>query len=176
MKVNLLNSSFIVLFVSLGNMNLASAANNEVTFIGTVLDTACTVTVNNGNSTVDLGGTLKSDLSQQGDTGAPKKFSILLSACPAEGPTTAWIKFTGQTDGNDGWFKNTATASAATNVAVMIKQGETIVEANDGNDAIAIPATGGDVNVDYTAQLVATAAGATKGTVSSTLTYNVSYQ
>lgn len=176
MKVNLLNGSVVVLLASLGSVTQASAANNEVTFVGSVLDTACTVIVNDGNSTVDLGGTLKSELGAQGDTGAPKRFSILLSGCPTDGPTTAYIKFSGETDGNSGWFKNTATSSAATNVAVLVKQGETTVEANDGNDAITLPAAGGDVNVDYTAQLVATATGVTKGAVSSTLTYNVSYQ
>jgi len=176
MKVNLLNGSVVVLLASLGSVTQATAANNEVTFVGSVLDTACTVTVNDGKSTVDLGGTLKSDLAAQGDTGAPKSFSILLSGCPTDGPTAAYIKFSGETDGNNSYFKNTATSSAATNVAVLIKQGETTVEANDGNDAITLPEAGGDVNVDYTAQLVATATGATKGAVSSTLTYNVSYQ
>ncbi|MCE9993432.1 fimbrial protein [Enterobacter asburiae] len=176
MKLNLLNGSCLFIAASLGYSSLSLAADNQITFTGKVLDTACTVTVNGGNSKVDLGGTLKSDISKQGNTGAPKSFTIALSACPADGPTGAYIKFSGETDGNSSWFKNTETNSPATKVAVLIKQGNTTVSADDGNDVISIPATGGDVNVDYTAQLIATADGATKGSVSSTLTYNISYQ
>ncbi|WP_368542619.1 fimbrial protein [Enterobacter soli] len=176
MKLNSLNTSCLFLLSALGYSTFASAADNQITFTGQVLDTACTVNVNGGNSKVELGGTLKSDISKQGETGAPKQFTIALTACPADGPTAAYIKFSGETDGNTSWFKNTEVDSPATNVAVLIKQGNTTVNADDANDSVSIPATGGDVNVDYTAQLIATADGATKGGVSSTLTYNVSYQ
>ncbi|EOB9989643.1 fimbrial protein SthA [Cronobacter sakazakii] len=156
----------------------AALANSQtITFNGKVLDAACTVTVGDGSSTVELGETVKSDLVNKGDTGAPKLFTITLSSCPAGSPAKANIKFNGETDGDDSYFKNIATTDAATNVGVLLKQyGTDTVYVNDGNTDITLPAEGGDVTVDYTAQLVATGTGVTKGNVVSTLTYSISYQ
>ena len=47
---------------------------------------------------------------------------------------------------------------------------------NDGNAQIDLPAVGGDINLTYSAMLVATANTPTQGDVSSTLTYTVSYE
>ena len=170
-------SVYFSIFALFGYANYAMAAN-EITFSGAVLDQACTVTVNGGSSTLELGETAKSDLSAKGSTGAPKSFVIKLGACPAAGagvPTKANIKFSGETDGDPSYFKNKAATTPAPNVGVLLKQGETAVQVDDGNDDIALPSAGGDVDVAYTAQLVATNTGADKGNVVATVTYNVSY-
>jgi len=177
MKYTQLNSSIIAVLATLCCSEAAMATSQTLTFNGKVLDAACTVTVGDGSSTIDLGETAKADLVNKGDTGAPKNFTITLSACPAGSVAKANIKFSGQTDGDDSYFKNISTTGAATNVAILLKQnGTDVVKVNDGNTDIAIPTEGGDVSVDYTAQLVATATGVTKGNVTSTLTYSVSYQ
>ncbi|ELY4775400.1 fimbrial protein [Cronobacter turicensis] len=177
MKYTQLNSSIIAVLATLCCSEAAMATSQTLTFNGKVLDAACTVTVGDGSSTIDLGETAKADLVNKGDTSAPKTFTITLSSCPAGSPAKANIIFTGQTDGDDSYFKNLAATDPAVNVGVLLKQnGTDAVKVNDGNTDIAIPAEGGSVSVDYTAQLVATGSGVTKGNVSSTLTYSVSYQ
>ncbi|ALX79499.1 fimbrial protein SthA [Cronobacter malonaticus] len=177
MRLTRLSGSIIAVLATLCGSEAALANSQTLTFNGKVLDAACTVTVDGGNSTIELGETAKADLVNKGDTGAPKTFTIKLSACPAGSVSQANIKFSGETDGDDSYFKNLATTDAATHVGVLLKQnGTDVVYVNDGNTDITIPAEGGDVSVDYTAQLVATGTGVTKGNVSSTLTYSVSYQ
>jgi type 1 fimbria pilin len=161
--------------------SLSAHADNTITFNGTVLDAACTVKVNGGTATIELGETPKGDLSAAGKTGAPKEFTVELSACPAAAagvPTKAYVKFSGTIDGDPTYFKNSKSgATAATNVAVLLKdEAGTAIQNNDGNTAIDLPAAGGDITANYTASMVATATGVTKGDVSTTVTYNVSYE
>lgn len=156
-------------------------ADNKITFTGKVIDSACTVSVNGGVATLDLGDTAATDIATKGQTGAPKIFNISLTSCPAAGagvPTKAFIKFSGTTDGDETYFKNDLTdTNAAKNVAVIIKDSKnTAIINNDGNTAIDLPAAGGDLDIDYTASLVASAATPTKGDVSTTVTYTVSYE
>ncbi|MEP8889436.1 fimbrial protein [Enterobacter roggenkampii] len=161
-------------------VSFASHADNKITFTGKVIDSACKITVNGGTSSLDLGETAATDIAAKGQTGAPKTFAVSLAACPAAGagvPTKAYVKFSGTTDGDDTYFKNDLTENAATNVAVQIKDasGKAIAN-NDGNNAIVLPTAGGDLNLEYTASLVASAATPTKGDVSATVTYTVSYE
>ncbi|MBK5072533.1 fimbrial protein SthA [Budviciaceae bacterium CWB-B4] len=157
----------------------SSVMAGTITFKGKVIDAGCTVDVDgNTDETIDLGSTPKGDLTSAGVTGAPKSFVINLKGCPVAGtdvPTMAYVKFSGTTDGKNSYFKNSIT-TGATNVAVLLKDeaGNEIVN-NDGNEAIAIPTTGGDIAVNYTARLVATATGVTSGDVQSVVTYTVSY-
>lgn len=174
------NKAILVCALSLAT-TMAAHADNKITFTGKVIDSACTITVNGGVATLDLGQTSASDIAAKGQTGAPKSFNISLATCPAAGegvPTKAYVKFSGTTDGDDTYFKNDLSgANAATNVAVLIKDSsDTAISNNDGNNAITLPAAGGAVDIDYTASLVASAAAPTKGDVSSAVTYTVSYE
>lgn len=161
--------------------SMVAQADNKITFTGTVIDTACTVVVNDGTATLDLGSTVVGDLSDAGKTGAPKIFTVSLNACPAAAtgvPTKAYIKFSGTTDGDETYFKNDLSdTDAAKHVGIIIKdKNGTAIVNNDSNTAVAINAAGGNQNEQYTASLVATATGASKGKVSSAVTYNVSYE
>lgn len=172
--------SLSVFTIAMVTANFANA-ENKITFTGTVIDTACTVKVNDGTATVLLGETSVTDLAAAGNTGAPKVFTIALTECPEAGagvPTKAFVKFSGTTEGDETYFKNDlAEADSAAKVGVIIKEpGGTAVVNNDGNSAITIPAEGGDQSLEYTASLVATATGATKGKVSTAVTYNISYE
>lgn len=158
-----------------------AAGTNTITFTGKVIDTACTISVNDGNASLDLGSTLASDIATAGQTGAPKEFNVSLTSCPkaAEGvPTKAFIKFSGTTDGDVTYFKNdSASATPASNTGVMVKDNNgTAIANNDGNTQINLPVDGGDIKMVYNAMLVATANTPTQGDVSSTLTYTVSYE
>ena len=164
-----------------GVFGAQAAGTNTITFTGKVIESACTISVNDGNASLDLGSTLAADIATSGQTGAPKEFNISLADCPkaAAGiPTKAFVKFTGDTDGNTSYFKNTSgSGTAATNTGVMLKDSKgTPIINNDGHAQIDLPAVGGDINLTYSAMLVATANTPTQGDVSSTLTYTVSYE
>ncbi|WP_312973260.1 fimbrial protein [Atlantibacter sp.] len=177
MKMNSVNHVLLPIVLISAGMSGANAADT-ITFNGKVIDTTCTVVVNGGDSTIEIGSIPKEDVANKGDTGAPKSFNISLESCPLAAvgvPTQAYIKFSGPTDGDPSYFKNVATNSAALNVGVLLKQGSTVVKADADNDPIILPPAGGNVTEDYTAQLVATNAGSTVGNVTSVLTYNVSY-
>ncbi|MCE9889719.1 fimbrial protein SthA [Kluyvera intermedia] len=164
-----------------GVFGAQAAGTNTITFTGKVIESACTISVNDGNASLDLGSTLATDIATSGQTGAPKEFNISLAGCPKAAvgvPTKAFVKFTGDTDGNTSYFKNTTSSeSPATNTGVMLKDGKgTAIINNDGNGQINLPAEGGDISLTYSAMLVATANTPTQGDVSSTLTYTVSYE
>ncbi|MFG6652987.1 fimbrial protein [Scandinavium sp. M-37] len=174
MKITKIGAAIILTFCSVS----AAKASNTITFNGTVLDSGCNVAVDGGTATatVDLGSTVAADLAQKGDLGAPKQFIFDLTECPTS--TSADIVFSGpvDTDANDqSYFKNTAGVSAATNVAVQLRQGGsngTIVENNADNDEIDL--SSGNASETYTAQMIATGL-AVAGDVKSVLTYNVRY-
>lgn len=159
----------------------AATPSNMLTFTGSVIDSACTVTINNGTNTVPLGSTVAKDIAAAGQTGAPKTFDIELTGCPVAGagvPTKAYVKFSGTTDGDNSYFKNSITgATAATNVAIILKDATgAAIQNNDANTAFDLPAAGGDITAAYTASMIATAALPTKGDVSTSVTYTVSYE
>ena len=164
-----------------GVFGAQAAGTNTITFTGKVIESACTITVNDGNASLDLGSTLATDIATAGQTGAPKEFNISLTDCPKAAvgiPTKAFVKFTGDTDGNTSYFKNNATrGTKAANTGVMLKDSKgTAIVNNDGNGQIDLPTEGGDISLTYSAMLVATANTPTQGDVSSTLTYTVSYE
>lgn len=164
-----------------GVFGAQAAGTNTITFTGKVIESACTISVNDGNASLDLGSTLAADIATSGQTGAPKEFNISLAGCPKAAvgvPTKAFVKFSGDTDGNTSYFKNTTSSeSPATHTGVMLKDGKgTAIINNDGNGQINLPAEGGDISLTYSAMLVATANTPTQGDVSSTLTYTVSYE
>ncbi|HEN4999342.1 TPA: fimbrial protein [Klebsiella aerogenes] len=175
MKLTKIGAALILTFCGAS----AAMAENTITFTGTVLDTGCDIAVDGGtaNATVDLGSTAATDLVTKGDLGAPKQFVIDLSSCPTA--NSANIVFSGQVDADaadPSYFKNSAgVGSAATNVAVQLKQGGsngTVVENNADNDQIDL--SSGAATQTYTASMIATGQ-AEAGDVQAVLTYNVRY-
>lgn len=171
----------LILTSAVSSQCFAEDTANSLTFSGKIIDKVCTVVVNDGTATVDLGSTSVADIATAGQTSGPKTFTVALNSCPAAGagvPTKAYVEFEGTTDGDDTYFKNTADeATAATKIAVIIKDAsETAIINKDNNAPITLPTAAGDVVTEYTAMMIATGDGATKGDVSTTLTYNVSYE
>jgi len=162
-------------------MSVSVMASNTLTFTGKVFDSSCIVTVNGGNATIDVGGLAKSDITAAGQTGAPKIFIVSLTSCPASGtgvPTKAYIKFSGTTETDSSYFKNSLVdANAATDIALLIKDSAgNAIHNNSGNIPVNLPVAGGNLDANYTASLVALSSTPGKGDYSTTITYSISYE
>ncbi|HDU5578288.1 TPA: fimbrial protein, partial [Klebsiella aerogenes] len=111
--------------------------------------------------------------------GAAKNFSFSLANCPATeegGNAVARITFGGEADAaNSDYFKNQATSSAASGVAVAIfdNAGNLLKNNEEGAD---VDISSGAATIPFTVKMVKSGASdPTKGTVNTTVTYNVTY-
>lgn len=162
--------------VAAGSVGAVQAANT-ITFNGTVLDATCTVALDGGTTTVEMGSVSKTDL-EANSFSAAKDFKISLTGCPTtdEGvPTKAKITIDGDTDTtNPDYFKN---AGAATGVAIAIYEGSsgasgTAVKSHTEGSEIDI--SSGAAIVPYVVKM-AKVGTVGQGGVTSTVTYNVTY-
>ncbi|EPS1775699.1 TPA: fimbrial protein [Klebsiella aerogenes] len=154
------------------------AASNTITFNGTVSDTTCTATIDGGVTSIEMGTTSVADL-KANTFGAAKNFSFSLANCPATeegGNAVARITFGGEADAaNSDYFKNQATSSAASGVAVAIfdNEGNLLKNNEEGAD---VDISSGAATIPFTVKMVKSGASdPTKGTVNTTVTYNVTY-
>lgn len=119
MKKNL----FVITLVTAGMLSTttAFAADGQINFIGTITDTACTVTNSPSNPlTVTLGTVSKQAFTGAGSTAAPTKFTIELTDCPITA-TSATVKFDGISANSDNTaLKLTQDAGVATGVGIRI--------------------------------------------------------
>ncbi|VUS22841.1 fimbrial protein [Klebsiella spallanzanii] len=154
-----------------------SHADNTITFTGTVSDATCTATIDNGVSSIEMGTVSVADLNAN-TYSAAKNFSFTLTGCPTEegSLTKARITFGGEADTfNSDYFKNQSTTSAAGNVAVAIFDNAGVIQKNnaEGSD---VDISSGGATIPFTVKMAKSGASAsTKGSVSTTVTYNVTY-
>ncbi|EMV9404452.1 fimbrial protein [Klebsiella michiganensis] len=155
-----------------------SQAANTITFNGKVSDTTCTATIDNGVSSIEMGTSSVDELDKH-TYGAAKSFSFKLTGCPKTtdgGNDVARVTFGGEADTtNSDYFRNQATDSPATGVAVAIfdNKGALLKNNTEGAD---VDITSGTATIPFTVKLAKSGTNApTKGAVQTTVTYNVTY-
>ncbi|HIF6300653.1 TPA: fimbrial protein [Klebsiella michiganensis] len=155
-----------------------SQAANTITFNGKVSDTTCTATIDNGVSSIEM-GTSSVDELDKNTYGAAKSFSFTLTGCPKTedgGTDVARVTFGGEADTtNSDYFRNQATDSPATGVAVAIfdNKGALLKNNTEGAD---VDISSGTATIPFTVRLAKSGTNApTKGAVQTTVTYNVTY-
>lgn len=158
--------------------NFSQAASNTITFTGAVSDTTCTATIDGGVTSIEMGTTSVADL-KANTYGAAKNFSFTLANCPAKadgGNVIARVTFGGEADSaNSYYFKNQASASAASGVAVAIfdNAGTLLKNNEEGAD---VDISSGGATIPFTVKMAKSgSADPTKGAVQTTVTYNVTY-
>lgn len=178
MKMNAITLAKIVAFSAGCSLVTMAQADNTITFTGTVSDTTCTATINNGVSSIEMGTSSVADL-KANTYGAAKSFSFTLTGCPKVadgGNAKARVTFGGEADEtNSDYFKNQASASPATGVAVAIfdNQGALLKNNTEGAD---VDISSGAATIPFTVKMAkAGSAEPTKGAVQTTVTYNVTY-
>lgn len=176
MKTNVKTLAKILALSAGCSLVAMSHADNTIKFTGTVSDTTCTATIDNGVSVIEMGTVSVADLKANTYSSA-KNFSFTLTGCPTdEGSLTkARITFGGEADTfNSDYFKNQASSPAA-NVAVAIFDNAGVIQKNntEGSD---VDISSGEATVPFTVKMAKSGASdPTKGPVQTTVTYNVTY-
>lgn len=177
MKTNVKTLAKILALSAGCSLVAMSHADNTIKFTGTVADTTCTATIDNGVTAIEMGTVSVADL-KANTYSAAKSFSFTLTGCPTDAGalTKAKITFGGEADSyNSDYFKNQASVSPATNVAVAIFDNAGNLQKNntEGSD---VDISTGEATVPFTVKMAKSgAADPTKGPVSTTVTYNVTY-
>ena len=160
-----------------------------ITFTGSIIEAPCSISAADSALNIDLGQISRKDLVGAGKFSASVPITIHLTGCSFETDTGAsanangklskvGVSFAGTTsDAAKGMLTNTGNAA---NVAVQIlgKDNATAVNFNTApTSATAQQLTAGNTNVlNFFARLASTAAtGVTAGTVSSSVTYTLTY-
>lgn len=177
MKTNVKTLAKILALSAGCSLMAISHADNTITFNGTVSDTTCTATIDNGVSSIEMGTVSVADL-KANTYSAAKNFSFTLTGCPTDDGalTKARITFGGEADNfNSDYFKNQASASPATNVAVAIFDNAGALQKNnaEGSD---VDISSGAATIPFTVKMAKSGSSdPTKGPVKTTVTYNVTY-
>lgn len=170
----------------LGFMGVASSAmaqDGQVNFTGKIIEAGCQI---NGSVTstqnVKLGEVAKTAFTNAGDTAATTKFSMVLSACPADllGKPVA-VKYDGTPDITDNDYlqlTNYGNTGVADGVAIQLLNTDgTPLALGTASNAVTINADAAtETELDFFARYISTksavTAGDANGTVNFTLTYN----
>ena len=177
MKTNVKTLAKILALSAGCSLVAMSHADNTIKFTGTVSDTTCTATIDGGVSSIEMGTVSVADLSAN-TYSAAKSFTFNLTGCPTDEDslTKARVTFGGEADTfNSDYFKNQASGTPATNVAIAIFDNAGALQKNntEGSD---VNITSGSATIPFTVKMAKSGAAApTKGPVSTTVTYNVTY-
>jgi major type 1 subunit fimbrin (pilin) len=179
----------IVLPLLSAALGLAAAAahagptsdGGALTVNGNITAQTCTVSGNGqgNNFTVTLPTVLAADLSAAGSTAGSTGFNIALTNCtPATGNVRTFWEY-GANTLSDGNLVNNGTA---TNVEVQLQDYNgsqktiDVSKADGAQNSQVVPIASGAANLKYSAQYIAPAGGATGGSVTTSVTYSMSYQ
>ncbi|MBA3111381.1 fimbrial protein [Salmonella enterica] len=173
-----------VLFTAMGLASSAMAQDGQVNFIGKIIEAGCQI---NGNVTssqeVKLGEVSKTAFSgTAGTTAATTKFSLVLTACPADllGKPVA-VKYDGTPDAlNNDYLQITGygTDGIAKGVAIQLLNSDSSeLPLGTASKPVTIASDAAEeTNLDFFARYIATedevTAGNADGVVNFTLTYN----
>ncbi|MDK9605796.1 fimbrial protein [Lelliottia wanjuensis] len=153
---------------------------STINFSGQVVNTACALDVGSSNQNIDLGQVKSDSLATAGLTSTPVNVQIKLDDCATDTFKTASFAFTGQVDVNNPAALANADAgtSAAANVGVQMKNNTGTVVPFDGSydTGSKLTLVDGTNYANYTAYMIATADGATPGSVASSVSFKIKYE
>jgi major type 1 subunit fimbrin (pilin) len=158
----------------------AHATDGSINFIGQLVDTTCTVSVNGGteNGTVTLPTLPASALTTNGETGGDTNFTIRLTACSKDGVSIISDFGPAPQINSAGRLTNMLGAGGALNVELEVLDAVTDlpIKLGDPSQLNATPAivTGGIGTLPYTVRYYATAQ-TEPGPVQSMVTFLLAY-
>lgn len=162
------------------NAATVTGTGGTVNFTGSVTETACSVDVNSTNQDIDLGQVRLTDMATAGAMSPKTSFHVQLDDCDPAVSTAASFGFLGQADSDDttSLANLDSGAGAAAKVGVQLTDTAGSIVPLDGTyDATSkITLVDGTNTADFAAYMIATATGATAGSVHSTVNFTVQYE
>lgn len=154
----------------------AFAADGQVNFNGSIIDSACTVVNNVANPlTVTLGQVSKTAFTGAGSTAAATSFNLQLTNCPAT-VSTATVKFDGTAAaGDNSVLALTQESGVATGVGIQLSDiSNSVLPLYTASASYPLVTTGTN-NLGFVARYVATAATVTAGPANSVASFTINY-
>ncbi|HCH0657574.1 type 1 fimbrial protein [Enterobacter asburiae] len=170
MHFRIIQALFITALIS--SFNLFAGDLVQINVTGNIIASPCHIDANNMTQNINLGDNLQtSDLQKPSSSTPWNNFSIMLTDCP-EGTKQVVAAFHGTPDEDEPiYYKNVGTAK---NIIVQLDtQGGGDVVSN--GDVLVYPVTNGIVEYKLAARGYSKNGGVTPGTISSTITVDISY-
>lgn len=173
----------VAFFTAMGLTSSVMAQDGQVNFTGKIIEAGCKI---NGNVTdtqdVKLGDVVNTAFTAAGDSAATTKFSLVLTACPAElAGKPVSVKYDGTPDTiNNDYLQLTGygDATVASGVAIQLLNADSSeLPLGTASKAVTIASdVAEETTLDFFARYIATNAkvtgGDANGSVNFTLTYN----
>lgn len=182
MKLNSVIRNMVMAAAVSGITFAASAADGQINFTGTILDSACKIDTNTANQTVNLGKIPKSSFNAAGAVAAATRFSIVLNNCPAA-VTSASVKFDGTADSSDTNILalNSGQTAKGVGVAFYEEDGITAIPLATQSKSITLDTSTGEDpansnKMTFVAKYKATQAAVVAGTANATSDFTITYQ
>jgi major type 1 subunit fimbrin (pilin) len=173
--------AFAVLFSAI-SIQAANAANT-VSFTGELVSQTCSASAGGQNQTVNLPKVSVGQLSAKGDVAAQTGFNVELTGCASATGTARAVFASGSTvrPGAGTLLNTSADAGAAKNVDLQLIDAVSgkAIKAGDFSQVTSttgIKISGSAISLPYAVQYYATDAGVTSGPVTSSVTYDISYE
>ncbi|HIF4730657.1 TPA: fimbrial protein [Citrobacter amalonaticus] len=173
-------------------MSGISHATNTIAFTGTITNVTCNVKLvdgagtalgSKGTGTVTLIAIPASELNSANSTAQQTKFSIIASGCSLGSPAKTKMAafFTSTHADNLGYLENTVPSGNAKNVQLELLDSKlkhiNVNDPGQSTDAIMTNiVASGDTVMDYYIQYYSAQGGATAGSISGTVDYELIYQ
>ncbi|MGA5657975.1 fimbrial protein [Rahnella contaminans] len=172
--------SFLLLPILFGTVHVAAAKDGDITFIGNVTASTCSISVNGGpaDTSIDLGTSYVKTFPSAGSMSTPTTFNIGLTNCT---PAIAkvGITFDGVADNHDSTvFENVITdETASTGIGVRLYNNGTDTSGISPHGTSALyPVTDNAVTLPFTARMTSTADTVTAGLLQADTDFTISYQ
>lgn len=175
MKKNIIVAAFAT--VAALSMSNVFAAAGTINFTGEILDTACDVSVESQNQSLELGHFYKAEFSGTGAKTSAKDFNIVLKNCPGA-VSSAVVRFDGTPAGqnNDLLAIDSNVAGAATGVAInLMTADKTHLPLHGSNTYNYSLSSTADNTLQFFAQYESTADVVTAGPANAVANFSVIY-
>ncbi len=175
MKMNFIAAA--VLVSAIAAPAFVSAADGQVNFTGSIIDSACTVvnTVSNPLA-VTLGNVNKTSFAKAGDKSSATAFNLQLTNCPVTAATAA-VKFDGAAlNGDNNLLALTQVSGVATGVGIELSdKSNAVLPLYTASTSYALQSGATVNNLNFAARYVSTAATVTAGPANSVASFTVNY-
>lgn len=159
-----------------GLAGTAYAENGTIRFTGNIIDTACEVSTESQNQTVNLGDVGTNAFPAAGSTAAPARFTITLNNCPSS-VSSASVRFDGTGDASNSQILALDSGQTAKNVGVAIyeQNSTTLIPIGSDSQDVTLSSEGSN-ELTYIAKYYATAVPVEAGTANSMTTFSIIYK